>query len=313
MASEPWVKVWWDWYASRSHAELSFDAFHLGPYLMSLAKASPEAPWLLSASGAPKTPLQLGRGARMTGSDAEVEARMSRALDELLDAQTLVRGPDGVTLGFTESGWAKYQASEGFFRKRRQRSRSGHASVPDPVTRKSRGDLRSQRLDTRSEEEVADATSAPAAPQPPAVEQLTLASPEPEQPKPEARPVLTFPAIGRGPSEWALTRGHLDELIRAYPALDVEAEMRRALAKVSTGAVEKKTARGYPRFVASWLDRAMTSPASRANAVPSPGRVPSSGPPAPPRPSLPATRLHARTCQCLACREQRRTSPGGAA
>lgn len=109
-------------------------------------------------------------------------------------------------------------------------------------------------------------SGAPASPDvaPPA-EQLTLTPADERTPTdPRDELVLVFPAVGRGPSSWGLSRRHLDELIRVYPALDVEAEARKALAKITTGMVEAKTAKGYPRFLGNWLDRAMERPSGRA-------------------------------------------------
>ena len=40
MSSDPWAKVWWDWYATRSHLGLSGVALALGPPLMLLCRSS---------------------------------------------------------------------------------------------------------------------------------------------------------------------------------------------------------------------------------------------------------------------------------
>ena len=140
MAPDPWVKVWWSWYASRSHLELSFDALHLGGYLLSLAKASPEPPWVLAPDGSPMSPEKLVQSAHAHGpSPARMEAvlrdvaaskdlpaelrlrvlevlaensgaeRIERALAELVEVGTMVRRDEDGAVGFTRSGWTKYQ------------------------------------------------------------------------------------------------------------------------------------------------------------------------------------------------------------
>lgn len=136
--AEPWIKLWWDWYASRSHVLLSFDALHVGPFLLSLAKSS--AGRLVKPDGSPYDPHTLGVLARMTGTRPEIEARMGIALLELVDAGTLTR--DGQIFAFHASSWERFQsnhfgdpASAGAERQRRYRERKRDNSVT--VTRDS--------------------------------------------------------------------------------------------------------------------------------------------------------------------------------
>lgn len=75
--------------------------------------------------------------------------------------------------------------------------------------------------------------------------------------------LLTFPTDGPV-KEWRLTQGHLDEMIAAYPALDVMAECRKALLWVKAKPERRKTARGMRAFLLGWLgksqDRGPRSP-----------------------------------------------------
>jgi len=89
--------------------------------------------------------------------------------------------------------------------------------------------------------------------------------------------LLVFPTTGSGAKEWALTSTQLDEWATAYPALDVTAEARKALAWVKANAGHRKTAKGMPSFLVKWFNRAVDngqtrrSPSSRPVA---PGMVP---------------------------------------
>lgn len=195
----------------------------------------------------------------------------------------------------------------------RDNDSTGRRNGEDSRARGSDLDPRSDDLETRGEEQErahgddAGAEAEPAADRgpPPAPEPLTLLPSEPPPTPPVA--VVTFPASGR-PRTWELTPEFLAELQAHFPGVDVKKELELAASKARTGALRSvPTAKGYPRFCWSWLRRS-----NDESQTPS-SNPPSRSAPPPPRPSLPATRLHARTCQCPACREQRRTSPGGAA
>jgi hypothetical protein len=53
---------------------------------------------------------------------------------------------------------------------------------------------------------------------------------------------------------WELTFAQVDEWAGLYPGLDVVAEAAKALAWVKAN--NRKTAKGMPRFLVSWLGRA---------------------------------------------------------
>lgn len=92
---DPWAKLRADWYTRRQHTGLSTMARHVGPWLLSQAKASPEPGVLLKDNGQPHTALTLSRGAYLDGSAKQNEALMAGILQELVDAGTLVHRQDG--------------------------------------------------------------------------------------------------------------------------------------------------------------------------------------------------------------------------
>lgn len=71
--------------------------------------------------------------------------------------------------------------------------------------------------------------------------------------------LLLFPTVGNGPKHWGITSSFVDELSAGFPNVDVLSECRKALTKINAGAVTKKTARGMPKFLAAWMDRAQNS------------------------------------------------------
>ncbi len=78
------------------------------------------------------------------------------------------------------------------------------------------------------------------------------AASEPE----DASPVLLeFPTVGTSGSTWRLRRRQADEWQGLFPALDVTAEARKALAWVNAHPDRRKTPRGMPKFLVSWLTR----------------------------------------------------------
>lgn len=78
----------------------------------------------------------------------------------------------------------------------------------------------------------------------------------PVQPNPTPDAVLTFPCAGK-PASWVLTESQVAEWMELYPAVDVVAECRKALGWIRSNT--KKTAKGMPRFLTSWLGRAQDS------------------------------------------------------
>ncbi len=78
-------------------------------------------------------------------------------------------------------------------------------------------------------------------------------------PPSDATPIVfSFPTSGN-PPQWSLHQSRIDRFVELYPGIDVMAEMRRALAWMEN-AVQKKTARGMPAFLARWLSNATDRP-----------------------------------------------------
>jgi hypothetical protein len=80
--------------------------------------------------------------------------------------------------------------------------------------------------------------------------------PEPDKPASEPA-VLTFPTNGK-PETWDLLPSKLAEWSGTFPGLDCLAECRKALQWVKDN--RRKTAKGMPRFLLSWLGRANDQP-----------------------------------------------------
>ena len=68
--------------------------------------------------------------------------------------------------------------------------------------------------------------------------------------------VLSFPCVGTGPGSWDLNEEQVARWMVAYPALDVLAECRKALAWIEASPTRRKTAGGMKRFLVGWLNRA---------------------------------------------------------
>lgn len=84
----------------------------------------------------------------------------------------------------------------------------------------------------------------------------------PEPPKPAASvptadeaPILVFPTVGKG-REWSLVPSQLSKWRQAYPALDILAECRKALAWCEANPARRKTPKGMCAFLVNWLNRA---------------------------------------------------------
>lgn len=74
--------------------------------------------------------------------------------------------------------------------------------------------------------------------------------------EPPAKPLLTYPIVGRGLKTWVLTEECRADLSSAYPTTDVLAESRKALAWIQANPERRKTGKGMRRFLTNWLNRA---------------------------------------------------------
>lgn len=84
-------------------------------------------------------------------------------------------------------------------------------------------------------------------------------------------PVLTFPVVGKGPTEWTLTQGMLEEFDAAYPAIDTLQEARNARQWCIANARKRKTYSGMPAFLTRWLTKAQNAAGGSASQFRKPG------------------------------------------
>lgn len=67
---------------------------------------------------------------------------------------------------------------------------------------------------------------------------------------------LEFPTQGK-PRSWELEQRQVDEWQEAYPALNIDAECRKAREWLIATPTKRKTASGMPRFLVNWFNRAV--------------------------------------------------------
>ncbi|NLS97427.1 MAG: hypothetical protein GXX96_35250 [Planctomycetaceae bacterium] len=81
--------------------------------------------------------------------------------------------------------------------------------------------------------------------------------PSPNGSKLKAEPVvLEFPTVGTGAKTWHLTQSKVDEYSEAFPGLDIVAECRKARQWCKDNPEKRKTPKGMPRFLNTWLSKA---------------------------------------------------------
>jgi hypothetical protein len=67
-------------------------------------------------------------------------------------------------------------------------------------------------------------------------------------------PILIFPCNGN-PKEWGLTQAQISEWNEIYSGIDILAECKKALAWIRAN--RRKTAKGMPKFLVGWLNKAV--------------------------------------------------------
>lgn len=75
------------------------------------------------------------------------------------------------------------------------------------------------------------------------------------KPADDSPTVLEFPTVGKGGQVWRLTQRQIDDWSALFPALDVLAEARAALAWCVANPGRRKTTGGMPTFLVGWLNR----------------------------------------------------------
>jgi hypothetical protein len=78
---------------------------------------------------------------------------------------------------------------------------------------------------------------------------------------------MEFPTNGNQKT-WQLRQSLVDRWREAFPAVDIEAECRKALAWLESNPTKRKTANGMPRFLNSWLGRVQDRSGSVAAGAP---------------------------------------------
>ena len=89
-------------------------------------------------------------------------------------------------------------------------------------------------------------------------ERLSASTPEPPEDIPEEPPVELIPLPGVQ-GEFPVSQVLADELQRAFPGVNIRAELAKARAWCVTNPTKRKTAKGVPRFLNGWMERAQNS------------------------------------------------------
>ncbi len=225
----PWCKLFESWYTTRSHLELGGVALNIGPRLMSLANSSRTARGQIRAdSGSPLSLSAIARSVRFT------EAETASALSELVACGTLEISDDGCWFFPRFLEWQETQDAE---RMRRNRSANSSRTVTPSVTPSSVLSLSDHDLTLSSSEGSVRGGK----------EELR----EP--------PVITLPCSGG--KSFAVTQSQIDRWAELFPAVDVLATVRKAIAWAEANPRKRKTAQRAASWLASvWLSKAQDEP-----------------------------------------------------
>jgi hypothetical protein len=109
---------------------------------------------------------------------------------------------------------------------------------------------------------------------------------------PPSAVVVVLPCVGTGPKAYGVTDAQLDGWRSAFPGLDVTGEVRKAAAWCEANPSKRKTFRGIPNFLVSWLSRAQDKGGSQRPGQSRPRHV-DGWEPAPPMPPDPRQPLFA--------------------
>lgn len=72
-------------------------------------------------------------------------------------------------------------------------------------------------------------------------------------------PLATVATKGKR-KEWHLLASHIADWKAAYPGLDIQAEIRKALTWLNANPEKRRTAQGMPRFLVNWFNRCTDRP-----------------------------------------------------
>lgn len=236
-----WFKVYDGWWKSPSHDTLSGVAKAVGLRLLSVASSSRERGVVLDGKGAPK---DLKLIAREAGFPA---VKTAKAVEELVAVGTVTRRESDGALVFPRFEY--WQTSPVARRKQAQRERdkSRQESRPEDVTCPSKSHDRGQRTEDRGQSIKIAQTSSVLA------EEGSKANPPPP-PRPE--PVTGFSFRLKSGQKWSLTEVAYERLRSDWPSVDVAIELRQAVRWCAENPPRRKTAKGMPSFLRSWMHRA---------------------------------------------------------
>jgi len=239
----PWCRVHDTWYTSRSHIDLSAVALNIGPRLISLANASSERGALLSVARKPLTVDVIARETRFAAKAVKA------AMDELVACETLQIREDGA---WWFPHFRRWQESPGAARTAAWRDR--HDSVTDSVTCDVTCDApgddqrnRGQR-NRGTEEDIKPSLT---------LEDTAGLPPAPPGPPPFAS------LVTRSGKAFAVTVDQLERWHKAYPAVDIEAQVQRMATWLDANPA-KRPAKNAASFAVRWLSRQQDEAANAA-------------------------------------------------
>lgn len=67
--------------------------------------------------------------------------------------------------------------------------------------------------------------------------------------------LVTLPCVGKDVNQYAVTEEQVSDWKKCFPGVDVIAQLRHMLAWLEANPTKRKTSRGMPRFIVSWLGR----------------------------------------------------------
>ncbi len=217
----PWCKLFESWYTTRSHLELGGVALNIGPRLMSLANCSRTVRGhIRTDSGAPLSLAAIARSVRFSEKETE------QALRELVACGTLEISDDGCWYFPRFLEWQETRDAE---RMRRERAANSSRTVTLPVTLPS---VLSSSSDLISEGSVRGVQKTPQEPA-----------------------VITIPCSGG--KSFDVTQSQIDRWKELFPAVDVLAVVRKAVAWAEANPKKRKTAARMASWLATvWLSKA---------------------------------------------------------
>lgn len=99
-------------------------------------------------------------------------------------------------------------------------------------------------------------------------EEEPIGSSSAEAPSAPAAPVAELPCVGSKGLVYRVAQEQVAGWQRAFPGVDVQAELQKAKAWLDANPTRRKTHQGTPRFIVSWLSRQQDQPKAYARGEP---------------------------------------------